>query len=117
MKDKEAKGTQKNKDLVRQMFLGSIKFEFLDWAENKYPNSSDMKAQQKKTYKRDVERNLAIFALIIGSGIRVNELASADVDAIQLNSDGGEIRVLRKGGFTNTAFISKCSYASKVDNF
>lgn len=107
LKDKEAKGNQRNKDLVRQMFLGDIKFDFLDWAKNRYPESSDMKPQQKKTYKRDIERNLAIFALILGSGIRVNELVSADVDAIEFKKNGGEIRVLRKGGFTNTAFISQ----------
>ena len=47
-------------------------------------------------YKRQRIRNLAIFTLLLGTGIRVSECVGLDLEDIDFRN--GRIKIMRKGG-------------------
>ncbi|MBA1434751.1 tyrosine recombinase XerS, partial [Bombilactobacillus bombi] len=69
--------------------------EYLDFIQQIYPQKLTNK-RQLSLYQRDCERDVAINALMLGSGIRVSELTNANVK--DLNLQQAQITVLRKGG-------------------
>ncbi len=67
--------------------------ELLDYIEH----AGDTLTGQKKTYyEKTKERDLAIFTLLLGTGIRVSECVGLDVEDIDFQNGG--IKVHRKGG-------------------
>lgn len=52
--------------------------------------------QKKAYYEKTKERDLAIFTLLLGTGIRVSECVGLDVEDIDLQNNG--LKVHRKGG-------------------
>ncbi len=65
----------------------------LDYIEH----AGDTLTGQKKTYyEKTKERDLAIFTLLLGTGIRVSECVGLDVEDIDFQNNG--IKVHRKGG-------------------
>ena len=65
----------------------------LDYIEH----AGDTLTGQKKTYyEKTKERDLAIFTLLLGTGIRVSECVGLDVDDVDFQNYG--IKVHRKGG-------------------
>lgn len=60
-------------------------------------------AQQKERFRRDKERDIAIISLILGSGIRVNEVASLELKNVNLKKN--IIDVTRKGNKEDSVMI------------
>ncbi|MCO6542891.1 MAG: tyrosine recombinase XerS [Lactobacillus sp.] len=69
--------------------------QYLDFIWHSYAKKLTNK-RQAKLFERDWERDLAINALMLGSGIRVSELTNANIK--DLNFKQAQITVLRKGG-------------------
>lgn len=77
-----------------KLYTGDLKHELLDYMEDKYELGLSNSA--KTYYLRDKKRNIAIVALLLGSGIRVSEAANANLS--DLHFDTERLDVVRKGG-------------------
>lgn len=66
--------------------------ELLDLVENGGNNLSGMK---KIYYEKNKSRNLALFTLLLGTGIRVSECVGIDINDIDFKNN--RIRIMRKG--------------------
>ena len=66
--------------------------ELLDLVEHGGDNLTGMK---KVYYDKNKVRNLAIFTLLLGTGIRVSECVGLDIDDIDFKND--RIKIMRKG--------------------
>lgn len=80
--------------LAAHMYRGQMKFDFIDFIENRYPQVCDKRSLP--AYRRNKERDIAIVALILGTGIRVSETANVNVNDI--NWQQQMLDVTRKGG-------------------
>lgn len=80
--------------LASHMYRGELKFDFLNFIDQEYAQKCDKRAKTAFTVNR--ERDLAIIALILGTGIRVSE--AANVNQADINWQQGMLDVLRKGG-------------------
>lgn len=67
--------------------------ELLDLVEHGGDHLSGM---QKAYYKKNKLRNLAIFTLLLGTGIRVSECVGLDMNDVDFKN--GRIKIIRKGG-------------------
>lgn len=67
--------------------------ELLDLVERGGDNLSGMK---KVYYEKNKLRNLAIFTLFLGTGIRVSECVGLDIEDVDFRNN--RIRIIRKGG-------------------
>ncbi|MGQ4819639.1 tyrosine recombinase XerS, partial [Enterococcus faecium] len=66
---------------------------YLDFIDNEYKNTLSKRALIY--YQRDVESDLAINALILGSGLRLSEVININLDVLSL--DNNNVVVTRKG--------------------
>lgn len=67
--------------------------ELLDLVENAGVNLTGMK---KIYYEKNKLRNIAIFTLFLGTGIRVSECVGLDIEDVDFRNN--RIRIIRKGG-------------------
>lgn len=67
--------------------------ELLELVENGGHNLTGMK---KVYYDKNKDRNIAIFTLFLGTGIRVSECVGLDIEDVDFKND--RIRIIRKGG-------------------
>ncbi|AUI71163.1 tyrosine recombinase XerS [Companilactobacillus alimentarius] len=81
-------------NLKTKLMLGDTDHKYLAFIDEKY--EAELTPTQKRYFLRDKKRDLAINALLLGSGLRVSEAANSDVR--QLNLKTGTIGVIRKGG-------------------
>lgn len=81
-------------DVEIRDYLHFIEFEYADTLESE---------QQKRSFKRDKLRDLAINDLILGTGMRVGEVASIELKKI--NFKKGTIDIVRKGGTEDTVLV------------
>ena len=65
----------------------------LDYVEN---GSADLSGIKLKYFEKNKVRNLAIFTLLLGTGIRVSECVGLDIEDIDFKND--RIKIIRKGG-------------------
>ncbi|MGG5305344.1 hypothetical protein IGK16_003015 [Enterococcus pernyi] len=79
--------------IEKKLFLDEDTQNYLDYIEFEYKNSLSAKALSY--YLRDVERDLAINALILGSGLRLSEVVNINIDDLSL--DKNKVIVTRKG--------------------
>ena len=70
----------------------------LDYIEN---GNGDMTKQQRVFYEKNKLRDLAIFTLFLGTGIRVSECVGLDIGDVDFKNNS--IKVVRKGG--NEMFV------------
>lgn len=89
-------------ELESKMYQGKIKHEFLDFLENKYESTLD--EYTKRRFMSNKQRNIAIIALMLGTGARVSEVANTNVNDLNLNSS--TLDVTRKGGQRDTVPIA-----------
>jgi len=75
--------------------------DLLDFVRYEYEKGIDGK--QKERFKKNKERDIAILSLFLGTGLRVSEVASLTLDAIDFNEY--QIDVVRKGGKEDTVEI------------
>ncbi len=80
--------------LAAHMYRGQMKFDFINFINNTYPKKCDKRALP--AFKRNKERDVAIIALILGTGVRVSEAANTNL--ADLNIKEGLLDVVRKGG-------------------
>lgn len=83
------------------LFLGEQTQEYLDFIETIYPTK--ISTQAKKFYDRDKERDLAINALILYSGLRLSEVVNIDLE--DLSFEKNRVRVVRKGAKDDAVYI------------
>ncbi|MED4402070.1 tyrosine recombinase XerS [Metabacillus fastidiosus] len=93
IKEKESLNARSNK-LANSIFQNDRDIDFLDYIKSNYEN--ELSAKQKSYFLRDKERDYAILSLLLGSGIRVNELVELRIR--DLNFENNTLLVIRKGG-------------------
>ncbi len=79
--------------IEKKLFLDEDTQNYLDYIANEYKNTLSKRALIY--YHRDVERDLAINALILGSGLRLSEVVNINLDDLSL--DKNNVVVTRKG--------------------
>lgn len=89
--------------LESHMYTGDLKFEFLKFIDHDYINKCNKQA--KPGFKKNKERDMAIIALILGTGIRVSECAGVDLS--DLNLKEATLDVTRKGGQKDSVPIAE----------
>lgn len=89
--------------LESHMYTGKLKFEFLTFIDQDYINHCNKQA--KIGFKQNKERDMAIAALILGTGIRVSECAGVDLS--DLNLKDAVLDVTRKGGQKDSVPIAE----------
>ncbi|CCI85559.1 site-specific tyrosine recombinase XerS [Lactobacillus pasteurii DSM 23907 = CRBIP 24.76] len=80
--------------LESHMYTGNRKYEFLQFIDNDYEKYCNR--QSLPGFKQNKERDLAIIALILATGIRVSECAGVNLK--DLNLKESSLDVVRKGG-------------------
>lgn len=89
--------------LESHMYIGKLKYQFLDFIENEYEQHCNKQALP--AFKINKERDMAIIALILGTGIRVSECAG--VNLADLNLKKATLDVTRKGGQRDSVPIAE----------
>jgi integrase len=85
-----------------KLFLGDETNAFLEFIDNEYEEKSSPRA--KVFFTKNKERDLAIIALILGSGIRLSECINIDMDDLHLRTQ--RVEVFRKGGKRDSVNIA-----------
>lgn len=80
--------------LESHMYTGDLKYKFLDFLDQEYEHKCN--PQALPSFKKNRERDMAIIALILGTGIRVSECAGVNMS--DLNLKEAILDVIRKGG-------------------
>lgn len=81
-------------EIKTHMYRGQMKHGFLDFLSNDYEKKNNNYVTGH--YKKNKERDIAIIALMLGTGIRVQEAANTNVKDLSLST--GMLSVTRKGG-------------------
>ncbi|PEH49548.1 tyrosine recombinase XerS [Enterococcus faecium] len=79
--------------IEKKLFLEDDTQKYLDYIEFEYKKTLSTRALSY--YNRDVERDLAINALILGSGLRLSEVVNINLEDLSL--DKNNVVVTRKG--------------------
>ncbi|MDR1012976.1 MAG: tyrosine recombinase XerS [Lactobacillales bacterium] len=90
-----------------KLFLGNETNEFLEFIDHEYEKKISLRAKVFLT--KNKERDLAIIALILGSGIRLSECVNIDLDDLYLRTQ--RVEVLRKGGKRDSVNIASFAIA------
>ncbi len=67
--------------------------KLLDYVEH---GSESLTGMKKVYFEKNKSRNLALFTLLLGTGIRVSECVGLDIEDIDFNNN--RIKIIRKGG-------------------
>ena len=89
--------------LESHMYMGDLKYQFLDFIENEYVHKCNK--QSLPAFKKNHERDMAIIALILGTGIRVSECVGVNMRNINLKD--AMLDVTRKGGQKDSVPIAE----------
>ncbi|MDQ0221779.1 tyrosine recombinase XerS [Streptococcus moroccensis] len=81
-------------NIKQKLFLGDETQGFLDYIENEYPDQLSPRALS--SFNKNKERDLAVIALLLASGVRLSEAVNLDLK--DLNLKMMLIEVTRKGG-------------------
>ncbi|MCM2534780.1 tyrosine recombinase XerS [Neobacillus pocheonensis] len=84
-------------------FLHFVKFEY-----EKY-----LTTRQKSVFLRDKERDIAIISMLLGSGIRVSEIANLLIHDINFKKE--QIDIIRKGNKEDTVLVLPSALAALED--
>lgn len=90
------------KKIEPKLFLGNETQEFLDFIDNEF--EMNLSKRMAKSFELNRERDLAIIALLLASGIRLNECVNIDYKDINLNTM--LVEVVRKGGHKDSVSIA-----------
>lgn len=89
--------------LESHMYTGKLKFKFLNFLDHDYIKFCNNRA--KASFKQNQVRDMAIVALILGTGIRVSECAGVNLSDINLKE--AMLDVTRKGGQRDSVPIAE----------
>ncbi|MGT2623735.1 tyrosine recombinase XerS [Streptococcus thoraltensis] len=81
-------------NIKQKLFLGDETMAFLEYVDCEYENKLSNRA--KSSFQKNKERDLAIIALLLASGVRLSEAVNLDLKDLNLNMM--VIEVTRKGG-------------------
>lgn len=81
-------------NIKQKLFLGDETMEFLDYIDCDYENKLSNRA--KSSFRKNKERDLALIALLLASGVRLSEAVNLDLKDVNLKMM--VIEVIRKGG-------------------
>lgn len=103
LKIKQVKNSEtlnaRSRNIERQMYTGNKKHQLIDFIENSYIQGLNNKIAIT-LFKRNKERDIAIIAILLGSGGRRSEVANLDVEHLELREQ--MINFIRKGGALDT---------------
>ncbi|MGJ9384391.1 tyrosine recombinase XerS [Salipaludibacillus sp. CF4.18] len=97
--------SQKAATIASKIFQGNTDKEFLQHMVEEYPRQLSHRALAH--HQRNIERDLAIVSLFLGSGIRVSELVQITLDDINFRQNS--LNVLRKGNKKSVIMATKTS--------
>lgn len=89
-------------NIKQKLFLGDETMAFLEYVDCEYENKLSNRA--KSSFRKNKERDLAIIALLLASGIRLSEAVNLDLKDLNLNMM--VIEVTRKGGKRDSVNIA-----------
>ncbi|MFV8211089.1 tyrosine recombinase XerS [Streptococcus pluranimalium] len=89
-------------NIKQKLFLGDETMAFLEYVDCEYENKLSNRA--KSSFRKNKERDLAIMALLLASGIRLSEAVNLDMKDLNLNMM--VIEVTRKGGKRDSVNIA-----------
>ncbi|NQP18186.1 tyrosine recombinase XerS [Streptococcus suis] len=89
-------------NIKQKLFLGDETMEFLEYVDTEYENKLSNRA--KSSFRKNKERDLAILALLLASGVRLSEAVNLDLKDVNLKLM--IIEVTRKGGKRDSANIA-----------
>lgn len=102
------KETLKSRALTMQpyLLLGNKTEDFLDFVDNRYENMAFDKndKRSRSRFRRNKERDLAIMAVMLGSGVRVSECANIQLGGV--NPFNHSIAIHRKGNKEDNVYIA-----------
>ncbi|MDQ8820994.1 tyrosine recombinase XerS [Streptococcus ruminantium] len=81
-------------NIKQKLFLGDETMEFLDYVENEY--QAKLSKRALSSFQKNKERDLAILALLLASGVRLSEAVNLDLRDVNIKMM--MIEVTRKGG-------------------
>lgn len=81
-------------NIKNKLFLGDETQGFLDYISNEYVK--DLSNRAKSSFEKNKERDLALIALMLASGVRLSEVVGVNIRDLNLNTM--VIEVTRKGG-------------------
>ncbi|MGT2811540.1 tyrosine recombinase XerS [Streptococcus minor] len=81
-------------NIKQKLFLGDETMDFLEYVDCEYENKLSNRA--KSSFRKNKERDLAILALLLASGVRLSEAVNLDLKDVNLKMM--MIEVTRKGG-------------------
>ena len=74
--------------------------DLLDYVEH---GGDDLKGMKKTYFEKNKVRNLALFTLLLGTGIRVSECVGLDIEDLDFKNN--RIRIIRKGGKEDVVYF------------
>lgn len=89
-------------NIKQKLFLGDETMAFLEYIDCEYENKLSNRA--KSSFRKNKERDLAIIALLLASGVRLSEAVNLDLKDLNLNMM--VIEVTRKGGKRDSVNIA-----------
>lgn len=81
-------------EIRAHMYRGKMKHDFLDFLSSRYENEANNYVGGH--FRKNKERDIAIIALMLGTGIRVQEAANTNVKDLSISTE--MLSVTRKGG-------------------
>lgn len=99
-------------NIKQKLFLGDETMAFLDYIDCEYENKLSNRA--KSSFQKNKERDLALIALLLASGVRLSEAVNLDLKDLNLNLM--IIEVTRKGGKRDS--VNVASFAKPyIENY
>lgn len=89
-------------NIKQKLFLGDETQGFLNYIQNEYATTLSNRA--KSSFEKNKERDLAIIALLLASGVRLSEAVNLELS--ELNLKTMMIEVTRKGGKRDSVHIA-----------
>lgn len=93
----------RSRAIEKKILIGSESVAFLEYINHDY-EATLTSHQAVHAFRRNKERDLAIIALFLGTGIRLSELVNMKISDLDIHNM--EATVIRKGGFRDTTMIS-----------
>lgn len=89
-------------NIKQKLFLGDETQGFLDYIADEYPKNLSQRALS--SFEKNKERDLALIALLLASGVRLSEAVNLDIQ--ELNTKTMMIDVIRKGGKRDAVHVA-----------
>ncbi|KZL41073.1 tyrosine recombinase XerS [Secundilactobacillus collinoides] len=103
VRDSETYAARAN-SIKSQLMLGKTDMDYLNFIQDDYADTIKDDDRKLRYFQRDRERDVAINALMLGTGIRVSELENANLKDLSVKQ--ATVSVRRKGGKWDTVPVA-----------